>query len=107
MLKGGDMLVIAEFTIIPIGVGVSLSHYIAKCEQILSRSGLQYDLHANGTNIQGDWEVVFSTLKLCHDSLHAMGVPRIHSEIKVGTRTDRAQSMQKKIVSVQEKLIGT
>lgn len=101
------MHVIAEFTIIPIGVGVSLSQYVAHCEQILSGSGLKYDLHANGTNVEGDWEIVFSTLKLCHDSLHTMGVPRIHSEIKVGTRIDRTQSMNEKVVSVQEKLKGT
>ncbi|MCK4726121.1 MAG: thiamine-binding protein, partial [Anaerolineales bacterium] len=39
------MHVIAEFSIIPIGVGLSLSRYIAKCEQILHESGLKYELH--------------------------------------------------------------
>jgi uncharacterized protein (TIGR00106 family) len=101
------MHVIAEFTIIPIGVGLSLSQYIAKCEQILSESGLKYELHANGTNVEGDWEAVFSALKLCHDSLHAMGVPRIHSEIKAGTRVDRTQSLIEKVASVQAKLDNT
>ncbi len=98
------MHVIAEFTIIPIGVGLSLSQYIAKCEQILRESGLKYELHANGTNVEGDWETVFTALKLCHESLHAMGVPRIHSEIKAGTRIDRTQSMNEKVASVQAKL---
>lgn len=98
------MHVIAEFTIIPIGVGLSLSQYIAKCEQILRESGLKYELHANGTNVEGDWEAVFTALKRCHESLHAMGVPRIHSEIKAGTRTDRSQSMNGKVASVQAKL---
>jgi len=98
------MHVIAEFSIIPIGVGLSLSRYIAKCEQILRESGLKYELHANGTNLEGDWETVFTALKLCHESLHAMGVPRIHSEIKAGTRTDRSQSMNGKVASVQAKL---
>ena len=98
------MHVIAEFTIIPIGVGLSLSQYIAKCEQILRESGLKYELHANGTNVEGDWETVFAAMKLCHESLHAMGVPRIHSEIKAGTRTDRSQSMNGKVASVQAKL---
>ncbi len=101
------MHVIAEFTIIPIGVGLSLSQYVAKCEQILSESGLKYELHANGTNVEGDWEAVFSALKLCHDSLHAMGVPRIHSEIKAGTRVDRTQSLIEKVASVQAKLDNT
>ena len=98
------MYVIAEFTIIPLGVGLSLSQYVVKCEQILRESGLKYELHANGTNVEGDWEAVFTALKLCHESLHAMGVPRIHSEIKAGTRIDRAQSMNNKVASVQAKL---
>ena len=98
------MYVIAEFTIIPLGVGLSLSQYIVKCEQILRESGLKYELHANGTNVEGDWEAVFTALILCHESLHAMGVPRIHSEIKAGTRIDRAQSMNNKVASVQAKL---
>ena len=98
------MYVIAEFTIIPLGVGLSLSQYVVKCEQILRESGLKYELHANGTNVEGDWEAVFTALKLCHESLHAMGAPRIHSEIKAGTRIDRAQSMNNKVASVQAKL---
>jgi len=101
------MYVIAEFTIIPLGVGLSLSQYVVKCEQILRESGLKYELHANGTNVEGDWEAVFTALKLCHESLHVMGVPRIHSEIKAGTRIDRAQSMNNKVASVQAKLKGT
>ena len=98
------MHVIAEFTIIPIGVGLSLSGYIAKCEQIFHESGLKYELHANGTNVEGDWETVFAALEHCHESLHALGVPRIHSQIKVGTRIDRAQSMNDKLESIQAKL---
>jgi uncharacterized protein (TIGR00106 family) len=52
------MNAIAEFTIIPIGVGVSLSKYVAICEQVLLASGLSYELHANGTNIEGEWDEV-------------------------------------------------
>jgi uncharacterized protein (TIGR00106 family) len=98
------MNAIAEFTIIPIGVGVSLSKYVAACEQILEGSGLSYELHANGTNLEGDWEDVMRAIKICHEKLHEMGVPRISTVIKIGTRTDRAQNMQDKIESVKSKL---
>jgi len=36
--------------------------------------------------------------------LHAMGVPRISTAIQVGTRTDRDQTMEDKVRSVEEKL---
>lgn len=98
------MKVIVDLCIIPLGVGVSLSSYIAACEKILSDAGLKTQLHANGTNIEGEWEEVFGAIQRCHDVLHEMGVPRISTTIKVGTRTDRSQTMEDKIQSVQHKL---
>jgi uncharacterized protein (TIGR00106 family) len=94
------MHVIVDFTIVPIGVGVSLSEYIAACERILQESDLTHELHANGTNIEGEWEDVFAAIRRCHETLHQMGVPRLHTEIKLGTRTDRSQCMSEKITSV-------
>ena len=98
------MNAIAEFTIIPIGVGLSLSKYVAACEEILEESGLSYELHANGTNLEGEWDTVMAAIKTCHEKLHAMGVARIATQIKVGTRTDKTQKMTDKIDSVNAKL---
>ena len=98
------MNAIAEFTVIPIGVGVSLSRYVAVCEQVLQESGLSYELHANGTNIEGEWDNVMQAIKSCHERLHEIGVPRIATIIKIGTRTDRAQTMADKVASVREEL---
>lgn len=98
------MKVIADIAIIPIGVGVSLSKYVAACERVLRESGLEPMLHANGTNIEGEWEVVFAALKRCHETLHAMGAPRVSTNMRLGTRVDRVQSMQDKINSVEAKL---
>lgn len=100
------MKVIVDLCVIPMGVGVSLSSYIAACEKILSDAGLKTQLHANGTNIEGEWEEVFDAIKRCHEVLHELGVPRITTTIKVGTRTDRLQTMEDKIQSVQHKLSG-
>ena len=99
-----DMHVIVEFTLVPIGVGVSLSEYIAACERILQESGLTYELHANGTNVEGEWEQVFAAIRRCHEKLHTMGVPRLHTEIKLGTRIDRSQNMSEKVASVKSHL---
>jgi uncharacterized protein (TIGR00106 family) len=100
------MKVIVDFCLIPIGVGVSVSKYIAECEKILSEAGLNTQLHAYGTNVEGEWEDVFSAIKRCHERVHEMGVPRISSTIRLGTRTDREQTMEDKIRSVQDKLQG-
>jgi uncharacterized protein (TIGR00106 family) len=96
------MHVIVDFTIVPIGVGVSLSKYIAACEKILTETGLTYELHANGTNLEGEWEDVFAAIRRCHEALHAMGVPRIHTDVKLGTRTDKSQRMADKVISIRQ-----
>ena len=101
------MKVIVDFCLVPVGVGVSVSKYIVECEKILADAGLKTQLHAYGTNIEGDWDEVFAAIKRCHEHVHAMGVPRISTTIKLGTRTDREQSMDDKIKSVQEKLLGS
>lgn len=98
------MKVIVDLTVIPIGVGISLSPYVAACEKVLSEAKLRIQLHANGTNIEGEWEEVFAAIKRCHEVLHGMGAPRIATTISLGTRTDRDQTMEDKIRSVQAKL---
>ncbi|MBC8401516.1 MAG: MTH1187 family thiamine-binding protein [Candidatus Marinimicrobia bacterium] len=100
------MKVIADFCIVPIGVGVSVSKYVAECEKILAAAGLEFKLHAYGTNIEGEWDDVFNAIHVCHKRVHEMGAPRISSTLRFGTRTDREQSMQDKLDSVKTKLGG-
>ena len=98
------MKVLADLCVVPIGVGVSVSEYIARCEKILSDAGLKTILHSYGTNIEGEWDDVFSAIKKCHEEIHKMGAPRISTTLRFGTRTDREQTMDDKINSVQLKL---
>jgi uncharacterized protein (TIGR00106 family) len=98
------MKVIADLCVVPIGVGVSLGTYIAACEKILTGAGLKTQLHGYGTNVEGEWDQVMQAVKECHETLHKMGVPRISSTVRLGTRVDREQTIEDKIRSVQEKL---
>ncbi|WP_373531532.1 MTH1187 family thiamine-binding protein [Vampirovibrio sp.] len=97
------MHIIVDLCVVPLGVGVSVSPYIVACEKILKAAGLKTNLHAYGTNIEGEWDTVFAAIKQCHETIHAMGAPRITTTIKLGSRTDRLQTMEDKIRSVQEK----
>jgi uncharacterized protein (TIGR00106 family) len=103
-MERSTLKVIVDLCVVPIGVGVSLGQYIAACERILNRPGLQTQLHAYGTNIEGEWDIVFQAVKECHEELHRLGVPRLSSTLRVGTRTDRVQTMEDKVRSVREKL---
>jgi uncharacterized protein (TIGR00106 family) len=94
----------ADISIVPLGVGVSLSEYVAACERILREAGLNAQLHAFGTNVEGEWDAIFAALERCHEEVHRMGAPRIATTIRLSTRTDREQTLDDKIRSVEEKL---
>lgn len=98
------MKVIAEFSIIPIGVGISLSNYIAECERILKSKNLKIQLHAEGTNIEGDLDEILSAIKQCIKAVHEMGAPRISTNVKISSRVDKAQSMEDRVISVEGKV---
>jgi len=96
--------VIVDFCLIPIGVGVSLSEYIVECSNVLEGRGLKTQLHGFGTIIEGEWDEVFAGVKACHEAVHRKGAPRISSTLKIGTRTDRSQTSNDKVASVEQKL---
>lgn len=97
------MNVIVDLCVVPLGVGVSVSKYVALCQQVLEDAGLKICLHAYGTNIEGEYDQVFAAIKACHEKIHAEGAPRISTTIKLGTRVDREQTMEDKLRSVAEK----
>jgi len=98
------MKVLLSFSVVPMGVGASVSDYVAACERILAASGLTYELHANGTNVEGEWDAVFAAIRRCHEQVHAMGAPRIATTIYAGTRTDKDQTLEQKLATVRAKL---
>lgn len=98
------MHVIADFCIVPLGVGLSLSPYVAEVERILEEAGLAHQLHPNGTCVEGAWDDVLAAVRRCHEALHGMGAVRVHTDLRLGTRIDREQRMADKVASVQAKL---
>ena len=98
------MNVLVDICVVPMGVGVSVSKYVVECEKIFEAAGLNHQMHSYGTNVEGDWDEVMAAIKRCHETVHAMGAPRIGTTIRMGTRTDREQSMQDKIDSVASKM---
>ena len=98
------MKVTIDLSVVPIGVGVSLSPYVAACERVLQEAGLSHTLHAFGTSIEGEWDEVFTAVRRCHEVVHQMGAPRVHSSVRIGTRVDKVQSLDDKVRSVEQKL---
>jgi uncharacterized protein (TIGR00106 family) len=91
------MKALAEIQVIPIGVGVSVRKEVRRAHEVIRGSGLQVQLHAYGTNVEGDLETILSTIRRIHETLHAEGTPRLSTTIKIGTRTDKETSLEGKL----------
>ena len=92
------MKALGEIQVIPIGVGVSVRREVMRAHEIISRAGLKTQLHAYGTNVEGDLDTILNTIKAVHETLHAQGTTRLSTTIKIGTRTDRETSLQDKLL---------
>jgi len=85
-----ELYATADFCLIPMGLSdPSVAIYIAECQRVLEKTGLVYKMHGYGTNIEGPWSAVCQAIQACHAAVHAMGVPRIATDVRIGTRTDR------------------
>lgn len=97
--------VLCDFNLVPIGTGVSISKYIAECETILKKYGLKTNIHAFGTNIEGNWDTVLNAIKECHLHLHQeLEINRILTSLKITTRIDKEQTIDEKIEAVSKHL---
>jgi uncharacterized protein (TIGR00106 family) len=95
---------IIELSIIPIGVGTSLSKYIAEVMKEIQGSGLKYESHSMGTNIECELGDLFPLIKSCHDRLYENGVERISTVLRISDRIDKPYTMSGKMESLKKEL---
>ncbi|KAG6026499.1 hypothetical protein E4U35_005078 [Claviceps purpurea] len=95
----------ADFCLIPVGTNkVSVADEIAQVQRVLQASGLKYTLHSAGTTVEGSWMDVMAVIGKAHAVVHEGGVVRVQSSMRVGTRTDKAQTAEDKVKRVQDLL---
>ncbi|KAI1365223.1 YkoF-like protein [Xylaria arbuscula] len=77
----------ADFCLIPVGTGsVSVAEEVAEVQKLLKASGLVYTMHSAGTTVEGSWDEVMRVIGQAHSVVHARGVVRVQSSMRVGTR---------------------
>ena len=94
---------IVDFTIAPVGVGESLSPYVAQVFRIIHESGIAYEHHAMGTNLEGEWDEVMAVVKACRDRL-LESAHRVSISLKIDDRTDVANGLRTKVDSARRHL---
>ncbi len=58
-----------ELTVIPLGGGRSISADVAGLIELIDQSGLDYQVTAFGTLIEGTWDELMQVLKTCHQAM--------------------------------------
>jgi uncharacterized protein (TIGR00106 family) len=86
----------AEIQVIPLGVGTSVRKQVTRAHEIIVEAGLTVEPHAFGTNVEGELEQILDVVRRVHEMLHDEGVPRLSTAIKIGTRTDKTQTLAAK-----------
>jgi uncharacterized protein (TIGR00106 family) len=96
-------MVVLDFTIFPLDKGESVSPYVARCLDIIDRSGLDYRCHAMGTTLEGDLDALLALVKQCFDAL-AVDCDRIECSVRLDYRKGRAGRLEGKVASIEQKL---
>jgi uncharacterized protein (TIGR00106 family) len=94
------MKVIADLCIVPMGVGPSVSSYVKEIKAVIDASPLHAEMHANGTNIEGELADICRLVEQCEARLAELGVQRVFYTLVFGSRCDKEQSMADKLAAV-------
>jgi uncharacterized protein (TIGR00106 family) len=96
-------MVLLEMSITPLGKGESVSQYVAECVEIIDRSGLDYELHAMGTIVEGELDQVLDLMRRCVEQV-ATHSDRVTCAAKLDFRRGATGRIKSKVASVAEKL---
>ena len=94
------MNVVADLCIVPMGVGPSVSPYVREIKAILDASPLTAEMHANGTNIEGELSEICALVEACEARLSDLGVQRVFFTMAFSSRRDKDQAMADKLKAV-------
>jgi uncharacterized protein (TIGR00106 family) len=97
------MSMLVEFSIVPVGAGVSISPQIAEVLKIVAESGLPYKANPMGTVLEGDWGSVMAIVRKCHDAV-MKNSERALTTIIIDDRKGKEERIEKKLESVEQKL---
>ena len=77
------MTIIVELSIVPLGVGVSVSKFLAPAVKGLERRGVKYEVTPMCTIFEADnVEEAFTVIKAAHEAVFGENVKRVVTTVK-------------------------
>ena len=98
-------MAIVAVSISPVGVGVSLSRFVAAAERVVrAQSRIRVRLDPMFTTLEGDVDEIFELIRKMQEAVFEAGAVRVGTVIKIDDRRDRGVKMEDKLRAVEEKL---
>jgi uncharacterized protein (TIGR00106 family) len=96
-------MALLEFSVTPLGAGESVGEYVARCVDIVRESGLDYELHAMGTVVEGELSALLELLERCCLAV-AADCNRVTCSAKLDIRKNHSGQLKSKVASVERRL---
>ena len=98
-------MMIAAFSITPVGTGESVSASVAEAVRLVRDSGLPNETNAMFTNVEGEWDEVMDLVKACVEKV-SEAAPRVSVIIKIDHRPGVTDGLTTKVQTVEDRLRG-
>lgn len=96
-------MVLVEFSMYPLDKGESVGQYVARSLEIIDGSGLDYQLTAMGTILEGEYAAVMDVVRRCFEAMSA-DCCRVECSVKLNYRKGRQGQLKSKVASVEKRL---
>ena len=99
-------MAIAAVSLSPLGVGISVSRYVAVALRVLeAQDRVRWQLDSMFTTLEGEPEDLFAVIREMQEAIFEAGAQRVGTVIKMDERRDRSGiSMESKVESALSKL---
>jgi uncharacterized protein (TIGR00106 family) len=91
-------MIVADFSIVPMGSGTSAAKYIRAVYDLLRESGAKFVPGPMSTSVETkSFEELFDLIEKANHRLEDMGVQRIITSVKIDYRLDKEISIESKL----------
>jgi uncharacterized protein (TIGR00106 family) len=91
-------MIIAEVSIVPLGIGTSVSQYVRRAVKVIESSGLKNVTGGMSTAIEApDLDTLFGVIKDAEQAVLDSGAKRVVITLKIDDRRDKDATIDAKI----------
>lgn len=94
---------IAEIEVTPIGDGRHMAEPVSEVVRAIARSGLDYQVTAMGTLVEGEPEDVWKLIRECHEKACSES-DRVKTQIRIDEDSTRTLGLRRQVERIEEEL---